>query len=149
MAQCDTTDFMFPLLADIYYPIVSQSAYGDVSKKWVLDRSVAIQVGKQRTKGRSQIPTGVELLQDSILIGRARVDLRYGSQGDSHPMTDVLITNIRTAMGDPVYNETSGPRNGRTTLFELKTTEPTVGPFGEVEFFSLVIKRSENQGVDV
>jgi hypothetical protein len=45
---------MFPLLADIYYPIVSQTAYGDVNKHWVLDRSVAIQVGKPRTKGRSQ-----------------------------------------------------------------------------------------------
>lgn len=149
MAQCDTTDFMFPLLADIYYPIVSQTAYGDINRKWVLDRSIALQVGKQRTKGRSQIPTGVELMQDNILIGRARTDIRYGAAGDSHPMTDVLITNIRTSAGDPIYNETSGPRNGKTTLFEIKTNEPTVGPFGDVEFFSIVIKRSENQGVDV
>jgi hypothetical protein len=84
-----------------------------------------------------------------MLIGRARDDLRYGAAGESHPMTDVLITNIRDAQGNPIYNETAGPRNGKTTLFELKTNEPTVGPFGDVEFFSLIIKRSENQGVDV
>jgi hypothetical protein len=140
---------MYPLLADIYYPIVAQSAYGDVNKRWVLDRTVACSFAKEGRKNKQQIPTGVELIQDSMLIGRARVDLRYSSDTLQHPLTDILITNIRDAQGNSIYNETSGPRNGKTTLFEIKSNEPVVGPFGSSEYFALVIRRSENQGADV
>ena len=149
MAECDTVDFMFPLLADIYYPIVGQTAYGDVNKRWVLDRTVACSFAKEGRKNKQQIPTGVELIQDSGLVGRVRMDLRFSADGVAHPLTDVLITNIRDAQGNEIYVETSGPRAGKTTLFEIKSNSPVVGPFGSSEFFALVIKRSENQGADV
>ena len=38
---CESPDFIFPMLADIYYPIVDQGAYGNVKKSWVLDRTIA------------------------------------------------------------------------------------------------------------
>ena len=45
--------------------------------------------------------------------------------------------------------ETSGPRSGKSTIFEVATQEPYVGPFGGIEYYNLVIRRSENQAVDV
>ena len=40
---CEATDFMFPMQADIFYPLVEQGAYGNVKKTWVQDRTVARQ----------------------------------------------------------------------------------------------------------
>ena len=149
MASCESRDFMYPLLADVYYPIVSQSAYGDVNRKWVLDKTVACFFTVEGRKNKQQIPTGVELIQDDLLIGRVRSDIRFAADGTPYPLTSVLITNIRDANEDSIYNETSGPRNGKTTLFEVKSNEPVVGPFASVEFFKLVVRRSENQGADI
>jgi hypothetical protein len=149
MVACDNTDFMYPLLADVYYSITSQGAYGDVNRTWVLDKTVACSFAMESRKNKQQIPTGVELLIDDLLIGRTRSDLRYTSDGSANPLTSILITNIRDINENSIYNETSGPRNGKTTLFEVKTNEPVVGPFGSVEYHKVVIRRSENQGVDV
>jgi hypothetical protein len=140
---------MYPLLADVYYPITSQGAYGDVSKTWVLDKTVACFFTVEGRKNKQQVPTGVELLLDDLLIGRTRSDLRYSSDGSAYPLTNVLITNIRDINEHSIYNETSGPRNGKTTLFEVKTNEPVIGPFASVENFKVVIRRSENQAVDL
>lgn len=140
---------MFPLLVDVYYPIVSQTAYGDINKRWVLDRTVACSFAKEGRKNKQQVPTGVELVLDSGLIGRVRQDLRFSADGSAHPLTDVLLTNIRDAQGAELYVETSGPRAGKTTLYEIKSNNPVVGPFGSSEYFALVVKRSENQGADV
>jgi hypothetical protein len=38
---CESTDFIFPMQADIFYPIVEQGAYGNVKKQWIQDRTIA------------------------------------------------------------------------------------------------------------
>jgi hypothetical protein len=149
MNNCESTDFAYPLLADVYYPIVGQSAYGDINKKWVHDKTVACSFTVGGRKNKQQIPSGVELLIDDLLIGRTKSDIRYATDGTPYAITNVLVTNIRDISGNSIYNETSGPRNGKTTLFEIKTTEPIVGPFASVEYHKVVIKRSENQGADI
>jgi hypothetical protein len=45
--------------------------------------------------------------------------------------------------------ETSGPRAGKSTIFEIATNEPFVNPFGNVEYYKLILRRSENQGAEV
>lgn len=147
--SCDTTDFIFPLIADVYYPIVTQSAYGDLNKKWVIDKSVACSFTPSGRKGKAQVNADIELVQNSILLGRTRCDLRISSMTDKNAITNVLITNIRDADGNFIYLETSGIRNGKPTLFEVASNDPIVGPFGRTEYYRVLIRRSENQGADI
>lgn len=146
---CDTNDFIYPLLADVYYPIVGQSAYGDVNKKWVLDKTVACNFMPAGRKSKPGVQAGVELLIDDILIGRTRCDVRTSTNGTQDAITNVLITNIRDMDGNIIYYETSGIRKGKNTLFEVASNDPIVGPFGRTEYWRVLIRRSDNQGVDV
>ena len=147
--SCDTTDFIYPLIADVYYPMVTQSAYGDLSKKWVIDKAVACSFTPAGRKSTPQVNAAIELVQDNILLGRTRCDIRISSQTDKNSITNVLITNIRDADGNQIYMETSGIRNGKPTLFEVASNEPIVGPFGHTEYYRVLIRRSENQGADI
>lgn len=149
MANCETTDFMYPLLVDVYYPIVSQSAYGDVNKQWILDKTIACSFTPASRSNKPQLAANVELFQDDVLIGRVRKDIRIGSDGSNNSLTNIVLTNVRNFNSDSIYMETSGIRQGKTTLFEVAGAEPIVGPFGSVEYWRVIIRRSENQGNDV
>jgi hypothetical protein len=146
---CDTNDFIYPLIADVYYSIVKQGAYGEVAKQWILDKSVACNFNPTGANNKPGLPVNVELMIDDILIGRTRCDIRTSSDGDLNALTNILITNIRDTSGNSIYNETSGIRKSKTTLFEIGGNEPIVGPFGSTEYWKVLIRRSENQGVDV
>jgi len=140
---------MFPMLADIYYPIVEQGAYGDVKKNWVLDRTIACQFNSAGTANKEEIRPEVKLLLDNSLIGRVKSDIRFSSEEQKNALTNIVITNIRDKNGNVIYLETSGPRAGQPTIFELATFDPLLGPFGNIEYYKLVVKRSENQGSDL
>jgi len=146
---CETPDFIYPMLADIYYPIVEQGAYGDVKKNWVLDKTIACQFSSAGTANKEEIRPEVKLLLDNSLIGRVKSDIRFSSEEQKNALTNIVITNIRDKNGNVIYLETSGPRAGQPTIFELATFDPLLGPFGNVEYYKLVIKRSENQGSDL
>ena len=149
MVVCETTDFIYPMLADIYYPIVEQGAYGDVKKNWVLDRTIACQFNSAGTANKEEIRPEVKLLLDNSLIGRVKSDIRFSSEEQRNALTNIVITNIRDKNGNVIYLETSGPRAGQPTIFELATFDPLLGPFGNIEYYKLVVKRSENQGSDL
>ena len=146
---CESTDFLFPMLADVYYPSVSQSQYGQVSKSWMLDRSIAGNFSPIGAKLKEEIAPNVNITQDRLLIARVRSDIRISDLEDGKALTNVVITNIRDRNGVPIYTETAGPRAGKSTLFEVATQEPQISPFGSVDFFKLILRRSENQGVDI
>lgn len=95
------------------------------------------------------IKPNVLLTQDQILSGRVMTDIRISSSDARNALTNILITGIRDASGNSIYFETSGPRAGKPTLFEIATFEPFVNPFGTIEFYKVVIRRSENQGNDI
>jgi hypothetical protein len=147
--QCDITDFMYPLLADIYYPLVDQGPYGNVKKTWVLSKTVACNFSTGGAAFKEEVKPNVNITQDSILLGRVKTDIRISESEDKNAITNVLITNIRDRWDSPIYLETSGPRAGRSTLYEVATNEPTLGPFGSVEFYKLTVRRSENQASDI
>ena len=145
-----STDFMYPLLADVYYPVVDQSAYGNVVKQWILDKTVACYFSAGGSAGREELKANnVSITKESLLLGRVKSDIRLSSAGTSNAMTNVIITNIRDAQSSEIYVETSGVRSGKSTIFEIATQEPALGPFGNVEYYKLVIRRSENQAADV
>lgn len=149
MVKCEDTSFLYPMLADIYYPIVEQATYGNIKKQWILDKTIAANFNSAGSASKQEITPNVNITQESLLLGRARTDLRISSLDSRNSTTNVIITNIRDKSGNSIYNETSGPRAGKATIFEIATIEPYVGPFGGVEFYKLIIRRSENQAVDV
>jgi hypothetical protein len=146
---CDTTDFMYPLKADIYYPIVEQGAYGNVQKTWVIDRTIACNFAPAGTAWAEEVKPNPLINVETVLIGRSRDDLRISSRDAKDSIVNVIVTNIRTANEVPVYLETAGPRSGKSTIFEVAANEPIVGPFGNIDYYKLVIRRSENQATDL
>lgn len=149
MNACETTDFVYPLLGDVYHPIVSQGAYGNMERTWVLDKTVACNFSPAGTAYAEDVKPNVKINTENHLIGRTRVDLRLGSEDGRYSITNVIIANIRTKEGVSVYNETVGPRAGRSTVYEIATQDPIVGPFGNVEYYKVIIRRSENQAADI
>jgi len=147
--QCETTDFMYPMLADIYYPIVDQGAYGNLKKQWVLDRSIACNVSPTGQAASEEVKPNVNISKENILLGRTKTDIRISSNNSRSSITNIVLTNIRTKLQENIYMETSGSRDGMSTLYEVASSEPIVGPFGNVEYYKVVLRRSENQASDL
>jgi len=149
MTTCETTNFLYPLLADIYYPIVNQGGYGNLSKQWVLDRSIACAFTSGSGKNKEDVGVEANVVIDNAIVGRSRTDITQSANGSPNSLTNIIITNIRDRFGNLIYNESSGPRVGQSTVFEVATMNPIVGPFGGTEYYKLVLRRSENQAVDL
>ena len=147
--QCESTDFVYPMLADIYYPIVEQGAYGNLSKQWILDRSVACNFAPAGRAASEEVTPNVNITKESILLGRTKTDVRISEANSRNSVTNIVITNIRTPRQEDVYLETSGPRDGRSTIYEIASNEAIVGPFGNIEYYKVVLRRSENQASDL
>jgi len=146
---CETTDFTYPLLVDIYYPIVEQGPYGNVKKQWVLDKTIACFFNIAGSKFKQDVDTEANINISTSLIGRVRNNPRISSNESLHSITNIIFTNIRDTNGNIIYLETDGPRSGNSTLFEVATLSPVVGPFGKVDYYKVILRRSENQAVTV
>ena len=149
MADCNTGDFLFPLSAEIFYPTVEQGAYGNVKKQWMYDRNIAISVASPGSAMKEEVTPNVNITQEKVLVGRSKQDLRVTSEDGKNSITNVVISNIKDKNCNPIYMETSGVRANKSTIFEVASQEPYVGPFGKVEYYKIVLRRSENQAVDI
>jgi hypothetical protein len=149
MAICEGTTFIFPMLADVYYPIVDQGAYGNVKKTWIHDKTIACNFNSAGTAWKEDVKPNANITQDSVMLGRVRSDIRFSSTDSQNSITNIIVTNIKDKHLNEIYVETSGPRAGKSTLFEVATVEPFVGPFGSVEYYKVIVRRSENQAVDL
>ncbi len=149
MTTCETTDFVYPLIADVYYPIVETGAYGNIKKTWVLDRGIACFFNPAGSKNKQDVDTEANINIDSSFLGRTKADVTMSQNSSSYSLTNIILTNIRGSDGKSIYNESAGARSGKPTLFEVSTFSPVVGPFGTVDFYKIMIRRSENQAVDL
>lgn len=147
--ECDANDFMFPMQAEIFYPDVEQSAYGNVTKTWRSDRKVACSFNPAGTAFKEEVNPRIDITQDSLLIGRTRQDIRMSSLNEANALTNIVVSNITDTAGNEIYIETAGPRKGKSTIFEIATIQPFNGPFGGIEYYKIVLRRSENQGTTV
>jgi hypothetical protein len=145
---CETTDFIYPLLADIYYPIVETGAYGNSKKTWVLDRTISCFFNPAGRKTKEDINSKSKLELDNLVIGRVRNDLTQSSN-ESYSITNIIIANIRDKSDNFIYTESAGIRKDNSTIFEIASLNPVVGPFGTVEYYKVLIRRSENQAADL
>jgi hypothetical protein len=137
------------MLADIYYPIVEQGPYGNVQKTWIHDKTIACNFSSAGSAFKEDIKPNANITQDTIMLGRAKTDIRFSTNKDQNSITNVIVTNIKDKTLNEIYVETAGPRAGKSTLFEVATVEPFTGPFGSVEYYRIVLRRSENQAADL
>ena len=147
MISCDTTDFIYPMKADIYYPIITQNSYGQPNKEWVFDRTIVCNATTVGGAGDVELKPDTFLQYDGKLVCRSKSDIRVSSNESENAITNILITNIRSKTDIILYKETAGPRTGRGTIYEVGTLEPFVGPFGEIEYYKMLWRRTENQTV--
>jgi hypothetical protein len=146
---CDTKDFRFPMQAEIYYPMIEQSPYGNTSKTWGYDRTVPCNFQPAGPKEKEEMIVNINMRQDSLLLARFRSDIRESSFGELFSTNNILVTNVKDRNCNEIYIEAGGPRNGKSTLFEVATFQPFVNPFGAVEYYKIILRRSENQEFDV
>lgn len=147
--DCGSRDPLYPLQADIFYPEVSQSAYGNAVKKWSRDTTVYCSLAPAGSKFKEGLTPNVDISMESLLIGRIKTDPRISVDEKLSAMTNVIISNIKNRNCQEIYVETSGTRKGQSTIFEIATVTPHVGPFGKVEYYRVILRRSENQGTEV
>lgn len=149
MTTCETTNFTFPMIADIFYPIVEQGVYGSLSKTWIHDRTAACSLTPAGAASKEEVTPNIQIKQDSVILGRFRTDPRISVSDSNNSITNIIVTNIKDRFSKEVYVETAGPRAGKSTIFEVATIEPYTGPFGSIEFYKVILRRSENQAVDI
>lgn len=147
MNSCETTDFIYPMKADIYYPIITQNSYGQPNKEWVFDRTIVCNATTVGGAGDVELKPDTFLQYDGKLISRSKSDIRISSNQLENAITNILVTNIRSSSDLVIYKETAGPRTGRGTIYEVGTLEPFVGPFGDIEYYKMLWRRTENQTV--
>ena len=147
--NCDTGNIAFPMQADIFYSINDQSAYGNVLRSWYYERTISCNFVYAGSKFREEVIPNILISQESLLIGRSKDDFRISLNGDPIDNTNIAITNIRDKNCNELYLENGGPRAGKSTVYEIATFQPFINPFGRVEHYSIVLKRSENQGFDI
>lgn len=147
MVFCEDTDFIYPMQADIYYPIITQGEYGQPKKDWVFDKTIACNVEPIGGDGTENIKAESFLQLQNKLLARTKNDPRVSSQKENNAVTNILITNVRFPNGELIYKETAGVRSGRATIYEVATVEPFVGAFRNTEYYKMLWRRAENQTV--
>ena len=147
--NCGSKDPLYPMQADIFYPEVSQGAYGNVSKDWMKDRTLVCSLGPAGSRFKEELTPNVDISMESLLIGRFKEDIRFSKDDRGKAMTNIVISNVKDRNCEELYVEPAGPRKNQSTIFEVATVTPHVGPFGSIEYYRVILRRSENQAVDV
>ena len=142
---CEPNDFIHPMCADIYYAISTQGGFGEIKKEWLVDRTIACNAVPTTRKGVEELDPKMISQLNNKLVARSLTDLRISSLDKPYAITDILITNVRDMHGNMIYKETSGIRSGKGTIFEIATIQPFVGPFGNIESYQMVWRRTESQ----
>jgi hypothetical protein len=147
MECCPETDFLYPMKADVYHPIIKQTQYGQATKDWVYDRTITCNATPVGGAGTEDIKPETFLQYENKLIARTRQDPRTASTGSDNAVTNILVTNIRDNEDRLIYRETAGARAGKGTIYEVATVEPFTGPFNSTEYYKMLWRRTENQTV--
>lgn len=136
----------YPLLADVYYATQSQNDFGEIDKEWEYNQNIRVDFSMSTNYKDQQIQADQMMWMQDMISGRTPTDVRVADTGELYSMTDIIITNVRNDAGEIIYLETSGPREGTSTLFEVAGVLPHNGPWGSNDYFKIVLKRSMMQG---
>ena len=137
---------IFPFTASIYYAVIDQDDYGIETETWIYDRDVkfmAQSVGDNSY--RQDLNTGMFVKFDEGLTGRIPEDIRISSSGIPFAQNEILIAAITDEYGQCQYLEYGGPREGKSTAFEVKTIAPSFDPFGHRDYYKVILGRMQDQ----
>lgn len=143
----------FQMQCDIYYATEKQDNYGKIDKKWVFDMIEPCSfytIGDKSNDDNLSFEDGKFFKLETMLYGRFPTDPRQDSMGQYHPLSHILVSNIRgaTCNDEPFWIETNGDYEGKPTVFEIKTCQPFIGPFNTIEYWKIQLERSDTQGLN-
>ena len=143
----------FQMKCDIYYATESQDKYGKIDKSWVFDMTEDCSfytLGDVSNANNFTFDDGKFYRLETMLYGRFRTDPRQALDGSYHPLSHILVTNIRggTCNDEVFFVETNEGYEGKPTIYEIKTCQPFVGPFNTVEYYKIQLERSDFQELD-
>ena len=84
MNNCETIDFLYPMKADLYYPIISQNKYGQATKEWVFDRTIVCNATTVGGAGEEDLKPEIILQYQNKLIARVKSDPRVSSNSQQN-----------------------------------------------------------------
>ena len=140
----------FQMDCDIYYANEAQDSYGKVVKSWEFDMIEPCSfytLGDQSNNNNFTFEDKKFYKLETMLYGRFQTDPRQGSDGLYHPISHILVSNIRgaTCNTETFFIETNGEYVGQPTIYEIKTCQPFIGPFNSVEYYKIQLERSDIQ----
>jgi hypothetical protein len=144
------SSLFFQMQCDIYYATESQDSYGKIDKVWSFDMTEKCSfytLGDKSNDDNFSFEDKKFYKLETMLYGRFATDPRRDSSGLYHPLSHILISNIRgaTCNEEIFFIESNGDYAGQPTVFELKTCQPFVGPFNSVEYYKIQLERSDTQ----
>lgn len=125
----------------VYYSVQTQDIFGMVQRSWVYDR---VERGTVKPRENQMYIVSDQNMWNETLIGQTEEDLRIDSSGNLYAPSEVLVTFV-----NPHLIETAGPRKGLNTTYELRSSMPVEGTFGEVLHFNVELVRSINQDMEL
>ena len=144
-------DILFPMTADIYYAEEIQSSYGNMIRRWALDRTVKCSAISELVD--AMIAPELKVRNKSFdyssgVAFRTQEDVRKSSSGKYFPITAIAITNIKDPSGEPVWingDNLKYEQGATKTKYEVKTIVPSFDMFHNVGMYRMFISRSANQ----
>lgn len=144
MLSC--SDHLFSMKMDIYYSMEEQDKFGKEVKTWVFDRTMIGYAEVLGNVSRDGLKNEQFFEYEGKLIGRTKEDPRTSLNGLNYPITSMIFTDIRDAQTESMfYTESYGERSGESTIFEIMAVEPYVNPWNEIEYYKILLNRSDKQ----
>ena len=143
-------DFVFNHKADIYYATSSEN----FETTWTLGRTDEIcelSSDKFNSDTRYAIDSDGGFMRFPLLVfGRFKNDVRFDSDGVMHPITSVMIANVRSICDDvPIFIEADVKEGSdvadRGIMFEIRTFQPFTDPWGQIEYYKVQAFRADDQ----
>lgn len=122
---------------NVYYSVQTQGVRGNIERTWVFDRT---ERGMVKPVQHRMYLVDTQNTWSEQLKGHSEEDLRIDSDGGLHAPSEVLVT-----FSAPHFIEMAGPRKGQPTTYELRSSAPIEGPYGEVLHFDILLERSSDQ----
>lgn len=144
------SNMFLPMECDIYYANESQDDYGTIVKNWYFGETKNCSFYTMNDESNNENFSFEDkkfYRQETMLFGRVKNDLRKDNSGLYHPMSHILVTNIRGSGCDneTYFFETNGDYVGKPTIFEVKMVQPFIGVFSSVEYYKVQLERSDTQ----
>jgi hypothetical protein len=133
----------YPMTADIYYSATHQDEFGEFDRTWQKDRTIYCSAIKERpdSKIRPALETQKFLQYDFRINMRTSENIQKGIDDNIHPITDILIRNIKDPSGELVWDE----YYNENTSFEIQAAEPMFNELHNLTGYRILLVRSDRQ----